>query len=119
MISFNSKNGRLYQLHLMVVGIIGPAICLQGLEVLEGVVWLVEHKVEDRCTVLFSLANENFKIWFPGDVQGQVTSRATHLEFHVSAPLFWSFGKIEADVGQGESEGDLLLLDCAGAKQGK
>jgi len=92
---------------------------LKRLQVAQGAVVGVEAEVEHAKASLFAGADECVEVGLPADVEGHVAGCTAHLELHVVTSDLWCFRQVEADVAEGESERNLLVLDGACPKQGE
>jgi len=92
---------------------------LKCLQMAQGAVVGVEAEVEYAESSLLAGADEGIEVGLPADVEGHVAGGPAHLELHVMTSDLWRLGQVEADVAEGESEGDLLVLNRACAEKRK
>lgn len=85
----------------------------------QGAVGSVETEAHDDQSILDALANESLHVWPVADFQVQFPAGTCHFEVHLGTGLDWGGRQIEGDAGQGELEGDLLVLYVTGSHQGQ
>jgi len=92
---------------------------LKCLQMAQGAVVGVETEVEYAEPALFAGADKGVEVGLPADVEGHVSGGPAHLELHVVTSDLGCLGQVEADVAEGKSEGDLLVLNRSCAEKRK